>query len=471
MARVPSEVTNASESLLPRFDAVADDDNGARDAASYRRVEGEAHEVDDEYRPLAFSEVAYEVGGKRVLQCATGLCPAKSLSAIMGSSGAGKTTLLDVLAQRTQRGGRVTAGQILRPCDPARFGYVLQDDVLVGALTVEEMLAFGVELRLRCARGKAIVHARRVAKLLRLERVADQRIGTLRTRGISGGERRRVSIGLELASRPKLLFVDEGTTGLDSVSALVVTAALKRIAASGTAVVITLHQPSSNIFVLFDALILLAAGRTCYCGAASATLPYFDAALGLACPPLINPADFLLDILSFSGRDPALAEEIDLDIDDDDDEAADLALAPAAASSTADEHAVLRRNGGGGSQRWAASHTTQDLHATFIGSALGQELSQTVHAELQRGPSGAVGVSVAHAHRCGFVCAGCGGAVCEWMRSIATLSRRTLLATLRDPGVLAIRTLAAVAIGALTGIVFCMLSRASNRGGPPAAPL
>ena len=157
---------------------------------------------------VVFKDVAYSVGPKAVLQSVSGACPARKLTAVMGSSGSGKTTLLDVLAMRTGRNGAVV-GELLHPCQPEEFGYVLQDDVLVGTLTVEEMLTFGVMLR----REQSVEAAKRdvhsVMRMLRLTKIRSQRIGTLRTRGISGGERRRVSIGLELALKPKVLFVDE----------------------------------------------------------------------------------------------------------------------------------------------------------------------------------------------------------------------------------------------------------------------
>jgi ABC-type multidrug transport system ATPase subunit len=127
----------------------------------------------------------------------------------MGSSGSGKTTLLDVLAMRTTRGDAV--GQLLHPCPPEDFGYVLQDDVLLGTLTVEEMLTFGVMLRRKQSADAAKRDVESVMRMLRLTKIRSQRIGTLRTRGISGGERRRVSIGLELALKPKVLFIDEAT--------------------------------------------------------------------------------------------------------------------------------------------------------------------------------------------------------------------------------------------------------------------
>ena len=161
---------------------------------------------------VIFRDVSYSVGNhskRKIVHSVSGICPARKLTAIMGSSGSGKTTLLDVLAMRTTRGDAV--GQLLHPCPPEDFGYVLQDDVLLGTLTVEEMLTFGVMLRRKQSADAAKRDVESVMRMLRLTKIRSQRIGTLRTRGISGGERRRVSIGLELALKPKVLFIDEVT--------------------------------------------------------------------------------------------------------------------------------------------------------------------------------------------------------------------------------------------------------------------
>ncbi len=117
------------------------------------------------------------------------------------------------------------------------------------------------------------------------------RVGDMLTRGISGGERKRVSIGVELVTNPTVLFVDEPTSGLDSTTSLSTIQLLKRLAAAGRTVVMTIHSPSSRIFELFDSLLLLSHGKVAYLGRADCALSYFDS-LNYRAPPFANAAEF-----------------------------------------------------------------------------------------------------------------------------------------------------------------------------------
>ncbi|XP_070587115.1 broad substrate specificity ATP-binding cassette transporter ABCG2-like [Erythrolamprus reginae] len=225
------------------------------------------------------------------------------LNAILGPTGCGKSSLLDILSTRKDPQG--LSGDILLDgmALPTHFkcmsGYVVQDDIVMGTLTVRENLMFSAALRLPLSTTKYEKNQRveQILKELDLARVADSKVGTYFTRGVSGGERKRTSIGLELITNPKVLFLDEPTTGLDSSTANAVLLLLKRMSLQGKTIIFSIHQPRYSIFKLFDTLTLLAAGKLLYHGPADNALPYFKS-LGFVCEPYNNPADFFLDIIN-----------------------------------------------------------------------------------------------------------------------------------------------------------------------------
>ncbi|XP_008842861.1 ATP-binding cassette sub-family G member 2 [Nannospalax galili] len=225
------------------------------------------------------------------------------LNAILGPTGGGKSSLLDVLAARKDPRG--LSGEVLinGAPQPANFkctsGYVVQDDVVMGTLTVRENLQFSAALRLpttmrNCEKNERI---NMVLKELGLEKVADSKVGTQFIRGVSGGERKRTSIGMELITDPSILFLDEPTTGLDSSTANAVLLLLKRMSKQGRTIIFSIHQPRYSIFKLFDSLTLLASGRLMFHGPAQKALEYF-ASTGYHCEPYNNPADFFLDVIN-----------------------------------------------------------------------------------------------------------------------------------------------------------------------------
>ncbi|XP_026554132.1 ATP-binding cassette sub-family G member 2-like [Pseudonaja textilis] len=225
------------------------------------------------------------------------------LNAILGPTGCGKSSLLDILSTRKDPQG--LSGDILLDGMglPTHFkcmsGYVVQDDIVMGTLTVRENLMFSAALRLPLSTSKYEKNQRveQVLKELDLVKVADTKVGTYFSRGVSGGERKRTSIGLELITNPKVLFLDEPTTGLDASTANAVLLLLKRMSLQGKTIIFSIHQPRYSIFKLFDSLTLLAAGRLLYHGPADNALPYFKS-LGFVCEPYNNPADFFLDIIN-----------------------------------------------------------------------------------------------------------------------------------------------------------------------------
>uniref|UniRef100_A0A673VYX1 ATP-binding cassette, sub-family G (WHITE), member 2a n=1 Tax=Salmo trutta TaxID=8032 RepID=A0A673VYX1_SALTR len=225
------------------------------------------------------------------------------LNAIMGATGSGKSSFLDVLAARKDPAG--LAGEVLidGAPQPANFkclsGYVVQDDVVMGTLTVRENFRFSAALRLpsSVSQKEKEDKVNRLIKELGLTKVADSRVGTQLIRGISGGERKRTNIGMELIIDPPVLFLDEPTTGLDASTANSVLLLLKRMSSHGRTIILSIHQPRYSIYRLFDSLTLLVSGKQVYHGPAQSALDYFSN-IGYTCEPHNNPADFFLDVIN-----------------------------------------------------------------------------------------------------------------------------------------------------------------------------
>ncbi|XP_072478443.1 broad substrate specificity ATP-binding cassette transporter ABCG2 isoform X2 [Notamacropus eugenii] len=239
---------------------------------------------------------------KEILKNVNGIMK-PGLNAILGPTGGGKSSLLDVLAARKDPNGLSGHVLINGAPQPANFkcnsGYVVQDDVVMGTLTVRENLQFSAALRLPTSMRNREKNEQinRILQELGLEKVADSKVGTQFSRGVSGGERKRTSIGMELISDPSILFLDEPTTGLDSSTANAVLLLLKRMSKQGRTIIFSIHQPRYSIFKLFDSLTLLASGRLIYHGPAQEALEYF-ASSGYHCEAHNNPADFFLDVIN-----------------------------------------------------------------------------------------------------------------------------------------------------------------------------
>jgi ABC-type multidrug transport system ATPase subunit len=222
-------------------------------------------------RALVWSDVGFSVGDKQILQSCTGQCRPGTLTAIVGPSGAGKTTLLNVLAGRlpATHGGVTLGSTDISRSDCAReIAYVTQEDSLFAHTTPREAMAFSARLRLprHMADAEKLLRAEKMVELLGLQSCADTYVGSEMHRGISGGEKKRTSIGVELVTNPMLLLLDEPTSGLDSFAAVTVVRSLKALAQSGCGVLCTIHQPSSEVFALFDHVLLMGAGTQMYNG-------------------------------------------------------------------------------------------------------------------------------------------------------------------------------------------------------------
>ncbi|XP_054724470.1 protein white-like [Uloborus diversus] len=223
----------------------------------------------------------------------------------MGASGAGKTTLLNTLTGRNLRRLEVNGEVLINGENVGQHmarlsAYVQQDDLFIGTLTVREHLVFQALLRMdqhlnyheRMKRvGEAILE-------LGLTKCVDTTIGVAGTKkGISGGEAKRLAFAAEVLTNPALMFCDEPTSGLDSFMSQSIISVLRNMAGGGRTIVCTIHQPSSEVFEMFDQLLLLAEGKVAYLGKASKAVEFFNRA-GLCCPVNYNPSDFFIHNLA-----------------------------------------------------------------------------------------------------------------------------------------------------------------------------
>uniref|UniRef100_G3T259 ATP binding cassette subfamily G member 8 n=1 Tax=Loxodonta africana TaxID=9785 RepID=G3T259_LOXAF len=224
-----------------------------------------------------------------------------------GFTGCGRASLLDVITGRVC--GGVKLGQICingKPSTPQQVrkcvAHVRQHDQLLPNLTVRETLAFIAQLLLPRTFSQA-QHDKRVEDViaeLRLRQCANTRVGAY-VRGVSGGEWRRVSIGVQLLWNPGILILDQPTSGLNSFTAHNLVRTLSRLAKGNRLVLISLHQPRSDIFRLFDLVLLMTSGTTVYLGEAQHMVQYFTE-IGHPCPRYSNPADFYVDLTSIDRR-------------------------------------------------------------------------------------------------------------------------------------------------------------------------
>ncbi|KAI4187797.1 MAG: hypothetical protein L6R41_002564 [Letrouitia leprolyta] len=263
--------------------------------------------------------IPYENGERRLLNDVQGYVRPGKLTALMGASGAGKTTLLNTLAQRVNFG--VVTGDFLvdgRPL-PRSFqratGFAEQMDVHEPTATVREALRFSAKLRQpkEVPIEEKYEYCERIIDLLEMREIAGATIGKI-GQGLNQEQRKRVTIAVELASKPELLlFLDEPTSGLDSGAAFNIVRFLRKLADSGQALLVTIHQPSSVLFEYFDELLLLkSGGRVVYHGSLGKDsrhlIDYFERNGAKKCEPSANPAEYMLEAIgagdpNYQGQD------------------------------------------------------------------------------------------------------------------------------------------------------------------------
>uniref|UniRef100_A0A1B6DHE5 ABC transporter domain-containing protein n=1 Tax=Clastoptera arizonana TaxID=38151 RepID=A0A1B6DHE5_9HEMI len=259
---------------------------------------------------ITFKDITFHVDSgfirkkrKEVLKGVSGKFYSGELTAIMGPSGAGKSTLLNILSgfQKEGMSGKILSNGLAAKKGSKECGlnnketcYILQDDQLCPLFTVSEIMSMACDLKL----GN---HLSRKEKRLVIEDILDT-IGLGSTKNthcgqLSGGQKKRLSIALELIDNPAVMFLDEPTTGLDSASTFHLVNLLKCLARSGRTVVCTIHQPSATIFEMFDHMYIISDGSCVYQGTSTNVVPFL-LTIGLTCPQYHNPSDFMLDVVT-----------------------------------------------------------------------------------------------------------------------------------------------------------------------------
>uniref|UniRef100_A0A6U3AZ91 ABC transporter domain-containing protein n=1 Tax=Lotharella globosa TaxID=91324 RepID=A0A6U3AZ91_9EUKA len=245
---------------------------------------------------------------KTILDNVSGVFVPGSMVAIMGPSGSGKTTLLDCIAQKKTLpySGEIRVnGHPVDSLFQRVIGYVPQEDFINENVTVRECLTFSARLKAQHDDDELITETVDWAlQMLSLTEVAEQRVGGQQTRGISGGQKRRVCIGRALVAKPGVLFADEPTSGLSATDALLVMQCIRNIARRNRmTVAAVIHQPRHDVFARFDHLLLLAGGRCCYNGPRKEALGYFKAVReDFECPTYTSPADHFLDLVTIGSE-------------------------------------------------------------------------------------------------------------------------------------------------------------------------
>ncbi|XP_065090174.1 ATP-binding cassette sub-family G member 1 [Ochlerotatus camptorhynchus] len=247
---------------------------------------------------ITFENIQYNVSvGKKdkktVLNGVSGNFKSGELTAIMGPSGAGKSSLLNILTGYTKNGVKGTLNIGRTVGSNKLCSYILQEDNLHPFFSVQEIMMMACDLKISSGCLKNDGKQRLIDSILDTLHLKFTKL--TRCANLSGGQKKRLSIALELIDNPPVLFLDEPTTGLDSSSSLYTIKLLQGLAREGRTIVCTIHQPSATVFEMFDHVYVLAEGHCVYQGSALNTVPYLSS-VGLQCPQYHNAADYLLEV-------------------------------------------------------------------------------------------------------------------------------------------------------------------------------
>ncbi|KAL4458955.1 hypothetical protein ABPG75_013820 [Micractinium tetrahymenae] len=401
---------------------------------------------------------------KLILRNVSGAAACGELVGVLGPSGSGKTTLLAVLAgstedldRRSSLAGSVRLdGQPLSASNRRRIAFVPQDDSMLPTLTVEECIRYSAILRLQGASPAEVQTAvQSVVAELGLQHVARSRVGGRSgIRGISGGERRRVTIAMELVTAPAVLVLDEPTSGLDSYTALNLMRTLKQVASGGRIVLLSFHQPSPAMFSLLDSAYLMAQGRCIFAGPPASAEGWL-AGRGLPCPVGTAIAEHMLDSVS----DPASLQQL-LAAHDKEGSSGGAAAAEGPAGGGAANGAA----GNGAANRHAPSAAASNGTMAFSSKADGSSCAK-LDANASNDASNSDASAVAAAAEAGAAATGkgdvaeaAGAAVLPWRpslsRELAVVFWRTLVDIVRNPALLLLHWVLALLMGAFVGAVF-----------------
>ncbi|XP_034187738.2 ATP-binding cassette sub-family G member 1 isoform X1 [Osmia lignaria lignaria] len=251
--------------------------------------------IDIEFNDLTYTIPYGRKGSKVILRGVCGQFRSGELTTILGPSGAGKSTLLNILAAYKLTGvtGQVSTNGQLRDVESFKkmSCYIMQEDLIQPRLTVFEAMQFAVDLKLgHISKATKLTAIEEILDILRLTRAKD----TISER-LSGGEKKRLSIALELVNNPPVIFLDEPTSGLDETSAAQCIELLERLARLGRTVICSIHTPSARIFAKFDHVYVVANGQCVYRNTVQNLVPFLQQ-VGLECPKHYNPADFVIDV-------------------------------------------------------------------------------------------------------------------------------------------------------------------------------
>lgn len=315
-AAVPS---SSSSSVAPSLNdpdadvAIDDDDFGeklAGDTAARRQKSSEvfaAHGgVKVSWKSITYTVTLPDGTKKKILDNNSGTAIPGRVLAVMGPSGAGKSTLTSILCGRLVRddksrleGTCYLNDTVMREEHKPIVSFVCQDDIVMPKENPADAFRFSAGIKLsQLSEEEIATKTEEMIKDLKLTSCRDTLMGIPGLiKGLSGGEKRRTNIGVELIANPPVLYLDEPTSGLDSVAAYRIGKLMRQLAhVDGRTVICTVHAPSSELFSLFDDLLLLAQGQVVYHGPVTAIKKYFQS-IGFPAPPRINPSEYAMHLL------------------------------------------------------------------------------------------------------------------------------------------------------------------------------